>query len=77
MSTKAYLDKDRIRAERMNKNPTQEELAERLDISDRHLRSMEKGGINIHADLLCRLSRELGTTMDELMELKEEALGVE
>lgn len=67
---KVMLDKQKLRAARRAKGLSQERLAELLDISDRHMRNIENHDVDIHAGLLYRLSRELGTTMNELMKIE-------
>lgn len=63
----AELDREKLRAAREEKHLSQETLAERSGISDRHLRNLENRKVNLSAAVLWQLSRALGTTMDALM----------
>lgn len=57
-----------LRAKRRELALTQEKLAESSGLSDRHIRSMERGSVdNPSAASLYRISKALDITMDELM----------
>lgn len=63
----AELNREKLRAARKEKRLSQEALAERSGISDRHLRNLENRQVNLSAAVLWQLSRALDTTMDALM----------
>ena len=53
---------------RTNKNFTQEQLAEKADISRRYLQRIESGEKNPTVDILTKLRRALGCTWNDLFE---------
>lgn len=59
--------KDNIRKVRKARNLTQEEMADRLDISLTAYRDLEKGNTNIVNSNVIRLAEILGTTTEELV----------
>jgi transcriptional regulator with XRE-family HTH domain len=59
--------KDNIRKVRKARKLTQEELADRLDISLTAYRDLEKGNTNIVNSNVIRLAELLGTTTEELV----------
>lgn len=66
------FDNEKLRKIRKEMNLTQEQLAEKADLSDRHLRSMESGKAEVpSAILLYNISRALGKPMEEFF--KEES----
>ena len=67
---RAQLDRKKLKEIREQNNLTQEQLAELSDISDRYLRNLETIDTNPSAGVLCRISRVLDVTMDELMVIK-------
>ena len=57
---------DKLRKARKEMHLTQEQLAEKADLSDRHLRSMESGNADDPgAILLYNISKALGKPMEE------------
>jgi transcriptional regulator with XRE-family HTH domain len=46
---------------------TQDEFAERIGISQNHLSTMERGKVEIGAEILLRISREFGKSLDWLL----------
>ena len=66
------FDGKKLRALRIEKKLTQEQLAEFSGVSDRHIRSLENNCVNPSAHVLFRISRALGTPMDRLMTAYEE-----
>ena len=65
------FDRKKLREIRKQHNLTQEQMAELIDISDRHLRSLETVCTNPSAQVLCRISCVLDIPMDELMIIKK------
>ena len=59
--------KDNIRKVRKARKLTQEELADRLDISLTAYRDLEKGNTNIVNSNVIRIAELLGTTTEELV----------
>lgn len=58
---------ERLKAARLKKNMTQEELAEHCGSSDRYIRDLEKGRkINPSADLICQIASALDIPMEAL-----------
>lgn len=66
----AELDRKKLRQLREQNNLTQEQLAERANISDRHLRAIETTPTNPSSEVLCRLCLALSVPMGELMIIK-------
>lgn len=58
---------NRIRNVRAKKNWTQQELAERAEMSIQHLRGLENGQRNLTAESLSNLSGALGVSTDYLL----------
>lgn len=56
-----------VRRERTNKGLTQEQLAEKIDISLRNVQRIEAGEINPLATTLIRLRRALGCSAEKLL----------
>lgn len=52
-------------------NWTQNALAEELDISDRHVRNLCKRDTDTNVSLCYKISKLFGTTMEELLVIKE------
>lgn len=71
---KIVLDREKLRTIRKMKKITQENLAELLDISPRHMNCIECEEVNIHAPLLYRLSKALNTPMEELLQVTDEPI---
>jgi transcriptional regulator with XRE-family HTH domain len=46
---------------------TQGEFAERIGISQNHLSTMERGKVEIGAEILLRISREFGKSLEWLL----------
>ena len=66
------LNRRKLRALRKAKDFTQEQLAEVINISDRHMRTLESKAVDTKVSVLYRISRALETSMDELMEILDE-----
>lgn len=64
---KVGLDHKKLKALRKQRNLTQEQLAELLHISDRHLRNLESTCVNPSSSTLQQLSQTLDVPMPELM----------
>ncbi|MBP3437629.1 MAG: helix-turn-helix transcriptional regulator [Clostridia bacterium] len=58
----------RIQEMRKKKGLTQEELAERMDISPHYLSALERGVYNIKLTLLVNILNTLGCSADEVFE---------
>ncbi len=56
-----------VRRERTNKGLTQEQLAEKIDISLRNVQRIEAGEINPLTTTLIRLRHALGCSADKIM----------
>lgn len=63
----AHATGKRIQQLRKAKGMTQEELAIKLNISDRHLRSLERGEAAPSIDLLVEIMESFNTTLDYLI----------
>ncbi len=63
----ALLDHKKLREEMRKQSLKQEPLAERLGISDRHLRNLRAKDTNVSMSLLYALSLALGVPKDELV----------
>ena len=64
-----------LRALRKKAGWTQAQLAEYSELSERQIRQLEGGKVTRpFADTLCRISHALGVSVEDLLELKEEAL---
>ena len=68
----ALLDHKKLRKEMKEQDLKQEEFAEKLDISDRHLRNLRSKDTNVSSSLLKKLSEELQVPMDDLLTAGEE-----
>jgi len=68
----ALLDHEKLREEMRKQSLKQEPLAERLGISDRHLRNLRSRDTNVSASLLYDISRALRVPIDELVTVREE-----
>ena len=69
---KIELNHKKLRELRKKNHFTQEQFAEMVDISDRHLRNLETVCHDSSAVLLCRISIALDVSMDDLMTVKKE-----
>ena len=58
----------RIREERIKLNLTQEQLAEKVDISTSYVGQIERGERNISLDTLVNVANILGVTIDFLLQ---------
>ena len=68
----AKFDAQKLRAARMNRQMTQESLAEQCNTTDRYIRDLETGRKNMpSAALVCRLSLALDVSMESLMEITQ------
>ena len=63
----SYATGKRIQHLRKAKGMTQEELAIKLNISDRHLRSLERGEYTPSVDLFVEIVEFFNTTLDHLI----------
>lgn len=68
----ALLDHKKLREEMRKQSLKQEPLAERLGISDRHLRNLRSRDTNVSASLLYDISLALQVPIDDLMAAREE-----
>ena len=67
------LDAKKLQSERKQRNLTQAMLAERADVSERYVRSLEiSNKVNPSACMVFRLSKVLQLTMEDLMTVKQE-----
>ena len=57
-----------IRNERMRRNMTQEELAERADVHWTYVSGIERGKRNVSFTILLKIARALGMRLRELVE---------
>lgn len=58
----------RIKEYRLKIGLTQEQLAEKLNISTNHLSAVERGVYSVKLDLLVRMANIFGCSADELLE---------
>lgn len=58
---------ERLRAQRKLHHLTQEQLAEKLDISIKHYSEAERGVIGLSVDNLIKVSKVLGISLDYLL----------
>jgi transcriptional regulator with XRE-family HTH domain len=56
-----------VRARRLAKKLTQEELAERVSVETRYLQKIESGEVGVSLEVLLNLAKALGTTPDRLL----------
>ncbi len=68
----ALLNHKKLREEMRKQSLKQEPLAERLGISDRHLRNLRSRDTNVSASLLYDISLALQVPIDDLMAAREE-----
>ena len=59
---------NRIRQERLKLNLTQEQLAEKVDLSTSYIGQIERGERNISLDTLVVLCKSIGVTIDYLLQ---------
>lgn len=69
---KVEINRKKLRELRKKNNLTQEQFAELVEISDRHLRNLETVCTDSSATVLCRISLALEVSMDDLMTIEEE-----
>ena len=69
---KVEINRKKLRELRKKNNLTQEQFAELVEISDRHLRNLETVCTDSSATVLCRISLALAVSMDDLMTIEEE-----
>ena len=62
------LNRGKLRDLRKAKAFTQEQFAEAVDLSDRHVRTLESKPVSVKLPVLYRISRVLETPMEELLE---------
>ncbi len=72
MEAKKRYDFERIEMLRKDKHLTQTEIAKMLSISQRSYSHYEIGDVNIPLDVLCKLARIHGTSIDYLLNLTDE-----
>lgn len=58
---------ERIKNSRINKNITQDELADLIEINQTHLSNIERGKTKMSTETLVNLSRTLNTSIDYLL----------
>ena len=73
----AKLDHQKLRDEMKAQALKQEPLAEQLNISDRHLRTLRSKDTDVASSLLYDLSRALRIPMEDLLIMGEETEGRE
>jgi transcriptional regulator with XRE-family HTH domain len=56
-----------VRRERMNRNLTQEKLAERVNLNTRTVQKIEAGHVNILLTTVLRIQKALGCRWDDLL----------
>lgn len=66
------LNSKKLRNLRKAKAFTQEQFAEAVEISDRHVRTLETKPVDVKLPVLYRISRVLETPMEELLEAVDE-----
>ena len=66
------LNSKKLRNLRKAKAFTQEQFAEAVEISDRHVRTLETKSVDVKLPVLYRISRVLETPMEELLEAVDE-----
>lgn len=59
---------NRLRQERLKLNLTQEQLAEKVDLSTSYIGQIERGERNISLDTLVVICKSLGVTIDYLLQ---------
>lgn len=67
----AKLSHKMLRSKIAEQNWTQNVVAEKLDISDRHIRNLCSRDTDAYVSLCYRISRIFGTTMEELLVIQE------
>lgn len=65
------LDHEKLARAMETSNLTQEELAERLGISDRHLRNLKERDTDVSTSVLYRMSQTFQMSMESLLTLGE------
>lgn len=69
---KVEINRKKLRELRKKNNLTQEQFAELVEISDRHLRNLETVCTDSSATVLCRISLALEVSMNDLMTVEKE-----
>lgn len=67
-----FLDHEKFSRVIKEKDLKQEPLAEKLDISDRHLRNLCSKNINVSSSLLLKISEALQIPMKDLLTVQED-----
>ena len=67
----AKLSHKTMKSKIAEQNWTQERLAEKLDTSDRQVRNLCRQDTDSRLSLCYRISRTFGTTMEELLVIRE------
>ena len=70
----ALLDHKKLIKAMEAKNATQEELAEEINITDRHLHNLRERDTDISVSLCYRLSQVFQIPMEELLVVREEEM---
>lgn len=73
MKAKKRYNFERIEMLRKDKQLNQTEIAKALSISQRSYSHYEIGDVNIPLDILCKLARFHGTSIDYLLNLTDES----
>lgn len=58
---------EQARSAREQAHLTQEQLAERIEVSPQYISDMERGVVGISVQTLCRLCRALGVSSDRIL----------
>ena len=69
---KVEINRKKLRELRKKNNLTQEQFAEMVEISDRHLRNLETVCTDSSATVLCRISLALEVSMNDLMSVDKD-----
>lgn len=68
----ALLDHKKLEKEMEARALKQEEFAERIGITDRHIRNLKERDTDVSSSLLYRISKEFGLPMESMLVLKQE-----
>ena len=71
MSKVALFDHEKFSNAIRKSNLKQEQLAEHLNISTRHVRNLKSGGTSVSAPLLYKISQEFQKPMEYFLTLQE------
>lgn len=67
MTMKALLDHEKFNKRMEMTKLNQEDFAEEVGLSDRHVRNLKKRDINVSISVLYRISQRFDTPMEELL----------